>query len=145
MKTLDLWTVVDYLPTRLPFSTDKIESALNVVLTLVDENDFVRFYEAADVALSHGVLIEKIDVRIQKQQPDPGFVSLKIAGACVPRAEVMSRYDGLAITDVPRGRSPDEQTSWSRREVWGELSFGFAESAPDCLRTIVFDPSQPGR
>ncbi len=104
----------------------------------------MRFYEASDVALSHGVTLEKISVRIQKIQPDPGFVSIKLVGSCVTRAEVMRRYEGLTLSDHPRGRSPDEETSFSRREAWGELTFGFAERAPDCLRTVVFDPSEPG-
>lgn len=140
MKTLDLWTVIDYLPTRLPFSTDKIESALNVVLAKDSENEYFSFYKAQDLALSNGVVIEAIDLRIRKEQPHPGFLVIRLAGACVPRAEVLRRYEGLDITDHPRGRSLDEQTSYSRREVWGKLSFGFAERSPDCLRSVVFNP-----
>lgn len=140
MKTLDLWTVIDYLPTRLPFSTDKIESALNVVLAKDSENEYFSFYKAQDLALSNGVVIESIDLRIKKEQPHPGFLVIQLAGACVPRAEVLRRYEGLDITDHPRGRSLDEQTSYSRREVWGKLSFGFAERSPDCLRSVVFSP-----
>lgn len=141
VKTLDLWTVIDYLPTRLPFSTDKIESALNVVLAKARENEYFGFYEASDLALSRGVTLEKLDLRIRKEQPHPGFLVLTIGGACVPRAEVMGRYDGLQLAGVPRGRSLDEETSWSRQESWGKLSFGFSERARDCLRSVVFEPA----
>lgn len=140
MKTLDLWTVIDYLPTRLPFSTDKIESALNVVLAKDSENEYFSFYKASDLALSNGSVIESIDLRIKKEQPHPGFLVIKLAGACVPKSEVMQRYEGLKLTEYPRGRSLDEEASFSRREVWGRISFGFSERARDCLRTVVFNP-----
>ena len=140
MKTLDLWTVIDYLPTRLPFATDKIESALNVVLTRNSENAYFTFYAATDLALSQGVVIENIDLRIKKEQPHPGFLVLTLSGTCVPKSEVLGRYEGLELTGVPRGRSPDEEASYSRVERWGRLSFGFAEHTPGCLRTVVFNP-----
>jgi hypothetical protein len=141
MKTLDLWTVIDYLPTRVPFATDKIESALNVVLTRDSENEYFTFYKATDLALSHGVVIENIDLRIKKEQPHPGFLVLTLSGACVPKAEVFSRYENLELTGYPRGRSLDEEASYSRMESWGKLSFGFSERARDCLRTVVFNPA----
>ena len=140
MQTLDLWTIIDYLPTRLPFATDKIESALNVVLTRDSQNAYFTFYAATELALSHGVVIEKIDLRIKKEQPHPGFLVLTLSGTCVPKSEVLGRYQGLELTGVPRGRSPDEEASYSRREPWGKLSFGFAEHTPGCLRTVVFNP-----
>lgn len=140
MKTLDLWTVIDYLPTRLPFSTDKIESALNVVLAKDSENEYFSFYKAGDLALSNGVVIESIDLRIRKEQPHPGFMVLRLTGTCVAKAEVMRRYEGLKLTEYPRGRSLNEQAHFSRRESWGEISFGFAERARDCLRSVVFSP-----
>jgi hypothetical protein len=140
MKTLDVWTVIDYMPTRLPFSTDKIESALNVVLAKASENRFFNFYEAKDLALSQGVTIETLDLRIRKEQPHPGFLVLSFGGACVARADVFGRYDNLKLSDAPRGRSLDENTSWTREEPWGKLTFSFSERARDCLRSVSFDP-----
>ncbi|KQW03099.1 hypothetical protein [Rhizobacter sp. Root1221] len=140
MKTLDLWTVIDYLPTRLPFATDKIESALNVVLARDSENEYFTFYKGTDLALSHDVVIETLDLRIKKEQPHPGFLVLTLSGACVPKSAVFGRYENLQLTDYPRGRSLDEEASYTRVESWGKLSFGFAERARDCLRTVVFNP-----
>lgn len=141
MKQLDIWTVVNYLPTRLPFAKESVEKSLNVVLIAkATGNDVFTFFEGGPVPLADSRRLEKIDLRIRREQPHPGFLMLSVAGSCIPREEVLDRYKGLSITSVPRGRSPDEQTYWSREDAWGWIRFGFAERNPDCLSSVVFDP-----
>jgi hypothetical protein len=45
------------------------------------------------------------------------------------------------MTQSPRGRSWDEETSYSVFMPWGKLSFGFMESNPNCLSSIVINPA----
>lgn len=144
MKSPDVWTLIDTLPAQLPFTAQKIEAALSVTLGHDDKsesvNPYFSFHTAGGIALAEGVVIEKLDLRLRKESPHPGFLVLTLAGTCVTKAEVMRRYSGLNLTDYPRGRSLDEEAHFSRSEPWGTLSFGFAERARDCLRSVVFDP-----
>jgi hypothetical protein len=141
MASLELWSLIDTVPTHLPFSVGALEAALGVAFSLDGEHEYFRFYKAGGLALCDGVVIESLDLRIKKEQPHPGFLVLTLAGTCVARAEVMRRYDGLRLTEYPRGRSLDEEAHYSRHEPWGDLSFGFSERARDCLRSIVFNPA----
>lgn len=144
MKSLDVWTLIDTLPGQLPFTAEKIQAALSLTLGRDGKsesfNPYFSFYTAGGVALDQGVVIEKIDLRLRREPPDPGFLVLTFAGTCVNKAEVMRRYGGLSLTEYPRGRSLDEEAHYSRSEPWGDLSFGFAERARDCLRSVVFKP-----
>ena len=86
----------------------------------------------------------ELNVELREPVPNSGaeagsLLVVYIISGCPARQDVAARYKPWTLSDVPRGRSLDEQTSWSREEHWGELSFGFAEAAPDCLRSISFD------
>lgn len=85
------------------------------------------------------VEIESIELRVGKDKANSRLMVLKLAGNCIRKADVLGRNDDLAMTDHPRGRSLDEETSYSVEKPWGKLSFGFAERSPDCLRSVVFD------
>lgn len=99
-----------------------------------------RTYEAKGVKV--GSLTVDFELRESKEGSDatagPLFVIRLIRG-CPRKSDVEARYSPWKLTDVPRGESWDEEAYWSRLESWGKLSFGFAESAPDCLRTVAFN------
>jgi hypothetical protein len=61
------------------------------------------------------------------------------AKRCIDRAATLQRYGPLQLSQSPRGGSLDEETSFTRAELWGKISFGFAERKPDCLSSVVFD------
>lgn len=139
MKTFDIWTLVDYLPTKMPLERDKLQTILGAVLRETESNQFTDFFEGGPVLLKDGVEIESIDLRVNKEQATRRLLVFRLAGKCVPKAEVFGRNHKLELTDQPRGRSLDEEASWSVKQAWGKLSFGFAERNPDCLRTVVFN------
>jgi hypothetical protein len=144
MKRIDLWTLIDYLPTRMPLDREKLQSALGVVLNLTDSNDYTDFFEGGPVHLLEDVDVEKLELRVNKQNPLQRLLILSLSGRCVERPALLSRYKDLQLTGHPRGRSPDEETSWSKQHAWGKLSFGFPERNPNCLRTVVFNaPATP--
>lgn len=101
-------------------------------------NAYNDMYEGGPVHLKGEVEIESIDLRVSKDKANSRMMVLKLAGNCVRKADVLGRNHDLAITDHPRGRSLDEETSYSVEKPWGKLSFGFAERSPDCLRSVVF-------
>ncbi|MET0269596.1 MAG: hypothetical protein ABW173_04115 [Sphingomonas sp.] len=83
---------------------------------------------------------------IELRTPRPGggatagaLTIVRVRTGCIPRGQVIARYAPLAVSAVPHGHALAEETSWSRRERHGLLSFGFAEARPDCLSTVTFD------
>lgn len=116
-----------------------IEQATGRGMHLVDEDQYFRSYTAT--ASSEGPVTFGLDLREPKQGSGAtggALLVVNVKGDCPPRAALEARYGPWRLTEVPRGRSPDEQAYWTHAEPWGELSFGFAEKAPDCLRTVVF-------
>lgn len=138
MKTLDIWALVDYLPTKLPFDRDKIYAITGEVLREAESNQFAQFFKGGPVLLKDGVEIESIDLRVNKEQSTRRLLILRLAGNCVPRDKVFGRNHKLELSDPPRGRSLGEEANWSMKQPWGTLSFGFAERNPDCLRSVLF-------
>lgn len=53
-------------------------------------------------------------------------------------ADVIDAFPGLKLTAVPRGRSLQEETELSRKEDWGTLVFGIAETDRERLRSVIF-------
>ncbi len=139
---LTWWQAVDALVKQIPFSKKKVETLLKTSLSETDNtgNDVFQFYESPPVTLKDGVVIRNIDLRIKRIGPHPGFMVLEIKGQCITLDQIRRRYGPLEITEAPRGRSLDEETSHSAMQPWGKLSFGFAERNPDCLASIVFNP-----
>ncbi|MEJ8852789.1 hypothetical protein [Variovorax rhizosphaerae] len=140
-NSMTLWELVGTLKTRLPYTKEKIETAINSKLSEIESNnDAFHFYRGGDVQLRDGVVISKIDLRIKRTGIHPGFLVVEIAGTCVPLDSIQRHYARLETTGVPRGRSLEEATTYSSSESWGKVSFGFREKNPGCLAYIAFDP-----
>lgn len=141
---MTLWQAIDALAQQAPFSKAKIETLLSTQLseTNYTGNDVFQFFESSPLALSDGVRIANVDLRIKRQGPHPGFMVLSIDGRCITIEEVRKHYTDLEITDIPRGRSLDESTSHTTKLPWGELSFSFKERNPDCVSSIAFQPKK---
>ncbi|WP_240651252.1 MULTISPECIES: hypothetical protein [unclassified Variovorax] len=140
---MTLWQAIEALAAQLPFSTQKVGRTLSTTLsdTHAEGGDVFRFFEGTPVRLGDGTELARIDLRIKREGPHPGFLVLELGGRCVPMAEVRQHYAKLEITGVPRGRSLDEATTHTATLGWGRLSFGFTERNPDCLAQVAFDPS----
>jgi hypothetical protein len=142
----DIYALVNSLVASPPLGRDVVERALGIKMSLVSEGTF-NDYSAHGVDLGRETL-ELVDFREPstnggaKRGP---MLALKLGDSCVARSEVLARYEGLVIADVPRDRSANEQTYYARQEPWGTLSFGFQVRSPDCLKTVVFSLRGPGQ
>lgn len=124
----------------------QVEQALGTRLTEQGSNRFFAIWVGGRVALPPLELS-----RVELREPKPGagatggpIVVLTIGSGCLSRTEVDSRFGPLDITGVPRGRSPDEETSLSRQVGPLRLSFGFPERNPICLKSVsLSDPRAP--
>lgn len=136
------WQLLATLATEPILNRPAIEAALGATLTEVQEpsNTAFMFFRGGRLTLSDRTIIAKVDLRIKRTNPSVGLLVMDVGGRCITLADVRTRYGALNITDAPRGRSPDETTVHTSYQPWGRLSFGFAESNPDCVAHVVFDP-----
>ncbi|MDM0110636.1 hypothetical protein QTI66_00665 [Variovorax sp. J22R133] len=140
-KKPGLWEMVRSLSSEAPFTREKVQTAISVELLEAESNGGpFRFYRAGPIQLDEGVVLSKVDLRIKRTGVHPGFLVLEVGGACLPLAKVREQYGTMHVTGAPRGRSPDDATTYSSPEPWGHLSFGFRERSPDCLAYIAFEP-----
>ncbi len=118
----------------------RVEAILRTGLRKTEHTGPFALYEAGGLRLG-GITLD-VDLRVPAATGDATagpLLVLRIAGACLRKAEIEARYAPWTLTNVPHGHSRAEETSWTRSEAWGTLSFGFPESRPDCLRSIVFN------
>jgi hypothetical protein len=67
---------------------------------------------------------------------------LRLGGACINLPELKQQHDNLQITEIPRGRSLEESTTYTASKSWGEIDFGFQEKKPDCLAYVILKPAK---
>lgn len=139
-----LYRLIQQLIDAPYLSRSVVERLTGAKLSLVSRDVF-DFYEARNVKLK-GATIDLIDYRepsrVGRAVRGP-FFATTLGGACIHKSEIFSLYRHLAITDVPRGHSLDEETAFSKAEPWGRVSFGFSERSPDCLKSVVFAVASP--
>lgn len=133
-KYLDL---VESLLEDPPQSSETVKGKIGVALQPVSKVARLRDEGAGKGA--GGLDFERVSLSYLPNGK-PGVFVLTLAPDLAPsREEVRARFDDIKITAAPSGRSLDEETEFSRQEVWGTLAFGFAERAPDKLRSIIFN------
>ena len=131
--------LVGRLCADVPRTPSATERAIGVALAEAGPPHPGGKFQARDATGVDGIHFDEVELRIRGgKEGAGGLLVLCIGpGGCPRLAEVRQRFEGLAISDHPRGRSLDEETQFSRQEPWGTLTFGFAERDPDSLRTIV--------
>ncbi|MCL2626149.1 MAG: hypothetical protein FWD46_04960 [Cystobacterineae bacterium] len=143
-QQMSLWQVIEALAEQIPFSKQKVESVLGTQLTETEEggNDLFQFFESPPLPLADGVVISNIDLRLKRGGGHPGFLVLEVGGVCLRLEQIRKKYTQLSIRELPRGRSLEEETSFSQMLPWGQLSFGFKERNRECLASIAFEPKK---
>jgi hypothetical protein len=140
-STFELFSLIRSIPQHFPLTKEKMEALIKIPMRLVQENEYIKFFEGGPVKLTNDVVIEKVDLRLHKTRPnDQGFIVLNITGACVKLEEIKEQFGMLEMTDSPRGRSLHDVTSYSAMLSWGRISFSFSEIKPDCLSSIALNP-----
>jgi hypothetical protein len=138
--------VVEAVRASPKLSKASVEQLLGVKLVTLPGNDAFNLYKGGAGKLD-GMAVTAVDFR----EPKAGggatagpLLNLKVAGKCLKRADLEAKYGKMKLTGSPRGRSLDEESSWSLIEPWGRLSFGFAERNPDCLSSVTFAIGERG-
>ncbi|WP_431261980.1 hypothetical protein ACQ859_17470 [Roseateles chitinivorans] len=127
------------LVAQAPIDAPRLATVLQSPMAQRDiANEWTDAFFGGPVRLADGVIVQEAFLRLRKRDPEAHWgLVLRIAGPCVQRTDVLRRHEGMEITGHPRGGSLDEETSWSRREPWGKLAFGFAERDWNCLSSIL--------
>jgi hypothetical protein len=136
----DLFGLIVQLQSSAPFRKAKVEALLGSHFHLKSENEYFTFWTGHPIRLGDGSQLGELDLRLSKLEAKKGFLAFQVTGRCVSPAELRERYPDLELTDVPRGRSHDEETSFSVVSGGVRLGFGFKERNPDCLSSVVLDP-----
>ncbi|TQI80065.1 hypothetical protein FHU10_5083 [Serratia fonticola] len=141
MDSTIFWQFVNNIKTQLPKGLSYVTHIFNNPFVVQAENDVFTSYENKEFLLDGKVNIENIEARVfRKNNKVPYLLTFQVHGACITLAELKQHYTDLTITDIPRGRSLDEETTYStpRYDNRVKLAFGFAEKNPNCLRSVVF-------
>ncbi len=139
-KATDINGMIAALVAAPPNTLAQAEAALGVSLKAAPTQNVFRQYQGRKSSDGDGRTID-IEYRLpQSVTATSGpLLIMKIDGACLTKAEVQSRFGPLALTEVPRGKSLDEETGFSRNYDWGTLYFGFSERSRDCVRTVSYN------
>ena len=134
-----LWTLIDALAEQPSLAPDKVKLTIPVEFVEKKRNPYFAFFDGGHFDLADQVEIENVELRTNLADEARGLLVLGVAGTCLSVEQLRARYPELAVTDHPRGRSLEEETTYSIQLPWGQLSFGFKERNPACLATVVLD------
>ena len=119
-----------------PSTAEQVAERTGVTLTPVSKDRKLR--DEGQGQTDGGLLLEEVTL---SYMPDgtPHVLVFSIPHGAAPMVEdVIDAFPGLKLTAVPRGRSLQEETELSRKEAWGTLVFGIAETDREKLRSVIF-------
>lgn len=141
INSIKFWQFINNVKLQLPYGLEQVTHLFNGPFFSQAENDTFITYENKGLIHVGEVNIESIEARVfRKNNKVPFLLSFQVGGTCITLAELKQNYSDLTLTDVPRGRSLEEETSYSTVKYSNnvKLSFGFAEKNPDCINSVVF-------
>ncbi|MDR3323275.1 MAG: hypothetical protein LBS89_03630 [Zoogloeaceae bacterium] len=142
---MKLEELVQKLDDAYPWPVDKVNAILGANLVETDSNGVATPYVTEErLVYDEGLIVEEVELRVFEKTGEPTRLILDFGddASCFTLDRVKQTYPVLVITDMPRGRSLEEETNFSTQQSWGRISFGFKERRPDCLSSITFIPKQ---
>ena len=143
MSVISLMSFVQEIKTKLPEGISFLTPPFHSSFIKVGGNKSFSIYKSEDFKLGNEMGIERVEARVFKKNDlgVPFLLTFKISGECIKLNELKLHYPELTATNIPRGDSLDEETSYStsKSESHLKLVFGFSERNPNCLRSIVFN------
>lgn len=119
------------------FSKRSVELALKEKLTELPSRGAIHYYAISGKKSEQQVIFNAVDLKIDEKD-NSSILILRVSEKYIGRDEIFAHYPGLVLTSIPRGHSTDEETSYAIERKWGRLSFGFKESDPNYLSSIIF-------
>lgn len=141
---LSVWQLIEDMQATA-FTLAGVEKLLGQSLIEQTQQSTVsfQFFAGQQLALAGNVNVVEIDLRLPRSTTsNPGMLALHLGGECITMQQVRQQFSELDVTDIPRGESPEEATTFTATTAWGGVSFGFQEKKPDCVGYLVFNPGQ---
>lgn len=141
-NALTLWQALDRLARQIPFTREKVETALATTLLLQESRLQKDHYGSQPISLADGIFLQNVDLRLDRASESPGFLSLSVGGACISRSLVKRHYPNVRLTYGPHIDAPGEAYVYTAGFSWGDLHFAFELRNPQCLATISFNTAR---
>ncbi|QKJ85704.1 hypothetical protein PMPD1_0732 [Paramixta manurensis] len=144
MKGFNIWSFIEGMQTRATELDGDSIKKLPFPIFLDHENKYTAFYKGKDFKLDDGNNISSIDIRLSKEKSEtPAFIAFEISGECITLDELKKKYKPLELSSYPSGNSNDEVTAYTyHKNEKQTLSFGFKQTDPSCLHTVVIDSDE---
>jgi len=143
ISVVSLMGFIQETKTKLPEGIKSLTPPFYSSFIKVGGNKSFSIYKSEDFKLDNEIGIERVEARVFKKNDlgVPFLLTFKISGECIKLNELKLHYPELTATNIPRGDSLDEETSYStsKSESHLKLVFGFSERNPNCLRSISFN------
>ncbi|QNQ18355.1 hypothetical protein HF650_00355 [Kosakonia sp. SMBL-WEM22] len=140
MRPHSLWDFISTMRKSLADTNVATLNRLPVTFWLKDQNEYINFYGAENVAFSAAGRATGIELRLSRDPHEKTVMFMfHWRGECLTRSEIKKHYPMLTITDTPRGHSLDEVTSYTTPAgASGEsVTFSFTAKMPDCLSDVI--------
>lgn len=139
-RRMTLWEAIATMEKQMPVSTASVDTIMGVRLAETKRTDGYVLLTAKGPILADGLSVSGISLLLHPTLnfDETSAFAFELEGACVSLDDVRRRFYKLDLTQVPRGRSPEETAVWTTRRPWGVLSFAFKEARPDCLFRVSF-------
>lgn len=118
-----------------------VETLLRQRMAMTDENNYYRIFKLDAVQIEPKLRATNVELREPLSGTDAksGLLTMAVSGDCLQAHEVKSRYAEFDLIEAPRGRSPDEKTTYETRLGNTSVRFGFDQNSPSCLAELTFE------
>jgi len=140
-----IWHLIDNIQTQPSLTLGHIEKKLAQSLAQETQhsNEYFEFYKGQTIQLAGETTVTQIDLRLPRQAArSPGMLLMRLEGDCITMPQLKQQYENLQVTDIPRGKSMEEATTYTATTPWGEIDFGFQVKKPDCLAYVILKPAK---
>lgn len=137
----NIFDLADSLAQKIPFIPVNVEAELGSPLTNISKQPYLTHYVSNPIALRDGVTAKaSLALGPNNEFRATSGLSLHVSGQCITLKDVRTRYGQVVLTQLPRGHSRQETIDYAIRVPSADLTFGFTEDNPDCLKFISIRP-----
>lgn len=135
---------IEALSLARPFSPASVARALGVTVSAVPDRS-TPFFVVHEGRGAAGAPFAEVELRTPREAGKDGLVIAHLAASMsISKREVMDRFGVNPELAVPTPRQPPSSPIYFvYRFAWGDARFGFDRAAPELLRVVVLDATEP--
>jgi hypothetical protein len=133
-------SAVDALATDRAFNPEQLSNVLGLNLKKV--KSYTSAYDFYRTNPLYPNQFADVELRVSNKKHDvtAGFIRITFKkGGCVTKDEIIARYGGASRRDAAANQPKGSPVFLVYQHSWGALKFGFTQTQPACLATIVLD------